>query len=311
MTLFKNCGWLFLLLVVLFALIVIIVVKLGVKALEEEYLKLVTQACDKTQYISYPGSLPVSTYASPYAYDVALFLGITCENVSSSNCSNLGTIPNPTGFALVDKLSGDLTAIRQSRKLFNVLTRPINCGQTMLGYVFKDDTNKRLLIAFTGTFYLSEWQKDFEFCQVRYDEFPKITDRLLVHEGFYKIYQTIQSQLLDIVGKYNGYQLIICGHSLGGTLTTFSALSLIARSPIVYTFGSPRVGNISFARVYNKLLPNAVRVFNTEDVVPYFPLPAGDGKEVYEHVGINVPFTVNTGNLVKNHLNTYTTDLPQ
>ena len=56
------------------------------------------------------------------------------------------------------------------------------------------------------------------------------------------------------------------------------------RQVIVYTFGSPKVGNREWMKVYDKALPNTFRVVNGEDAVPTMP-PSGVFGIQYRHVG--------------------------
>jgi pimeloyl-ACP methyl ester carboxylesterase len=80
--------------------------------------------------------------------------------------------------------------------------------------------------------------------------------------------------------------LTICGHSLGGALATLLALDLAAntkvpafRSPVVYTYASPRTGDSTFANTYDHVVPNTFRFANRIDIVPKLPLPP-----MYKHV---------------------------
>ena len=63
------------------------------------------------------------------------------------------------------------------------------------------------------------------------------------------------------------------------------------RLPVVYTFGSPKMGNRRFQRLYNAAVPNTFRVVNEHDVVAHWALTCGNF-----HVGHEVCVTV--GNLL-------------
>ena len=56
------------------------------------------------------------------------------------------------------------------------------------------------------------------------------------------------------------------------------------RQVIVYTFGSPKVGNRQWVCAYERALPNTFRVVNGEDAVPNMP-PSGVFGVQYRHVG--------------------------
>lgn len=68
----------------------------------------------------------------------------------------------------------------------------------------------------------------------------------------------------------------IIGHSLGGALATHAAISLQAKKIKVfqlYTFGSPRVGDVKFSEWFQKYLPDTdkFRVTHGHDPVPHLP----------------------------------------
>ncbi|MBI2803891.1 MAG: lipase family protein [Planctomycetes bacterium] len=75
--------------------------------------------------------------------------------------------------------------------------------------------------------------------------------------------------------------LFITGHSRGGALATLAAQSLVyvgIKPVAVYTYGSPRAGNSTFADKYD--VPCHYRVENDRDIVPHVP-PA----PAFAHVG--------------------------
>lgn len=85
---------------------------------------------------------------------------------------------------------------------------------------------------------------------------------------------------------------LITGHSLGGSLAQLAGLYLVEKmngkrprfTPLIYTFGSPRVGNSAFADYAATQLSQVYRVVNAEDIVPHVP-PREPG---YSHFGVEV-----------------------
>ena len=72
----------------------------------------------------------------------------------------------------------------------------------------------------------------------------------------------------------------ITGHSLGASIASLAAFDLartlrhlsLSQSHVrVYTAGSPRTGNVAFARAYNELVPNTWNMINENDIVPAVP----------------------------------------
>ena len=109
---------------------------------------------------------------------------------------------------------------------------------------------------------------------------------LMVGKGFLTQYlgEQLSARVKRVVAeqlksKAVGYEVLICGHSLGGAVATLCAYELACQylktSILLVTFGSPRTVNTEFANVLSRL-PNlrCYRVANEYDVVsrvpPYF-----------------------------------------
>ncbi|KAJ8609468.1 hypothetical protein CTAYLR_005454 [Chrysophaeum taylorii] len=109
-----------------------------------------------------------------------------------------------------------------------------------------------------------------------------------VHRGFWAAYSGVRTTLhravYDACLDHNIERVIVTGHSLGGALATLAAADLAAhtiprvaaarpRPPrlTMVSFGSPRVGNRVWARVYDALVPDSWRVVSDGDVVTGVP----------------------------------------
>jgi hypothetical protein len=135
-------------------------------------------------------------------------------------------------------------------------------------------------------------------------------------------------------------KIFVTGHSLGAGLATLAALHIseiakkkkINASINLYTFASPRVGDEIFATHFNDI-PYCYRVINSEDLIQAVPLPttqvvdlaifdsmkpdkqkrvrlvrdilkkitSGQNEKHYQHVGVPVTFTKQTGTVAGNH----------
>jgi predicted lipase len=135
--------------------------------------------------------------------------------------------------------------------------------------------NNDLYIVFEGSDSKADWRDNFK-------SQPKsmIEHKIKVHTGFLEQWRSIQQMIFQELHEHHKSlppdKIIVTGHSLGGALATLCALS-IARSSIktkVYclTFGSPRVGNRHFAKLFNKCVPNSVRYVYGADMVASVPL---------------------------------------
>jgi triacylglycerol lipase len=98
----------------------------------------------------------------------------------------------------------------------------------------------------------------------------------LIHLGYLRALDEAWDTVRDLVVRHSqgAEDLWVCGHSLGGALATLAGWRLAEEGiPVtgVYTFGSPRVGDLTFAKQYPVPL---FRVENQNDFVPHFPPPA-------------------------------------
>ncbi|MBD1807483.1 lipase family protein [Microcoleus sp. FACHB-SPT15] len=134
-------------------------------------------------------------------------------------------------------------------------------------------------------------------------------------------------------------EIFVTGHSLGAGLATLATLHLhkVAElnnvQPLIqlYTFASPRVGDETFAEYFNKI--QSFRIINSEDMIQSVPfsttqvvddetfdgmkpqqkvrfrsfraflegVTGGQAGKHYQHVGVPITFTKQTGTIAGNH----------
>jgi len=113
------------------------------------------------------------------------------------------------------------------------------------------------------------------------------------------------SRVAKLFEEYPDYHLYTTGHSLGGALATLFAMEAGAskdpriKKPVTcITFASPRVGNLSFGRVFKNLEKSrrvrCFRVVNDDDLIPEIPATANMScmyisclpNKIYRHVGL-------------------------
>lgn len=142
------------------------------------------------------------------------------------------------------------------------------------------------IIAFGGTDQIRDWVYN-----IRFGKKQRWTpqDGRKVHRGFYQQYTSIQDTVIEFIYKYQPLRLVITGHSLGGALATLFSYDIIRDGLYkghlnCVTFGSPRVGNIRFARHYNSIMPNNIRIVNGDDLVTTLP----PWWMFYKHVGLRI-----------------------
>ncbi|MFC0214758.1 hypothetical protein ACFFK0_20330 [Paenibacillus chartarius] len=169
------------------------------------------------------------------------------------------------------------------------------------GYVI--EAPGTIIAAFRGTDGLRDLGTDLKLQPVPY---PYSRKAGFVHRGFIELYQhQIRSPLMHALRRLSpNKKLILTGHSMGGALATLAAVDVALhtrfRKPCVYTFGSPKVGDIQFASEYDRLVPLSVRVENVRDVITAFP-PALGAEFAYVHVNRALYVHFNRSNWLGNH----------
>lgn len=162
-----------------------------------------------------------------------------------------------------------------------------------IGLICQGVTSGDVVVAIRGTEGILEWIHDVNFLLV---PCPFLAAGGHTDDGFTGMYQSVRTDvaadptsLVKEIGNLAFPQPVgavtVCGHSLGGALATLLALDLTANGkapfnhPAVYTYGSPRMGDLSFAATYNQAMMNSHRIANRFDTVSQAP-PSG----LYEHV---------------------------
>lgn len=103
-----------------------------------------------------------------------------------------------------------------------------------------------------------------------------------VHEGFLAAYDSVAARLKGVLaGLDAGLPVWFTGHSLGAALATIAA-ARAERVQGLYTYGSPRVGDVAFAQAFSRTRAAGrhFRFVHDNDVVTVVP-PNG----IYRHVG--------------------------
>jgi len=129
-----------------------------------------------------------------------------------------------------------------------------------------------ILIAIRGTLELSDWWRDADAEQV-----PFIEGKGKVHNGFYDAYKALKKFVQDYLDQFHvGQKIIISGHSLGGAIALLLAEALRNSTDndyniLLYTYGSPRVGDATFVAAAKPLKHH--RMVNNNDMIPGVPAP--------------------------------------
>jgi hypothetical protein len=178
---------------------------------------------------------------------------------------------------------------------------------------------QELVASIRGTDTIWEWMHDAEFLMV-----PSPISGLkgLTEDGFTAIYKSLRTDkaagstsavaaIKSHLAAGDAKTVTVCGHSLGGALATLLtvdvALNSPCKSPLGYTYASPRTGDHIFAGAFNESVSANYRVVNRQDLVPQLPpiLPIP-----YEHVNTKYELNPPRGKIKQtiacmHHLTTY------
>lgn len=208
----------------------------------------------------------------------------------------------------------------------------VSVGDVYAGFVLKGSKeNGGHIVCFRGTASAQEWILNLLVVQVPLPLFwadkaagplkstiLNSVKKVKVSMGFLIQYALVASQVYETIDKLDEEEgkstlpITVTGYSLGGALATLGALAvrlanrLISGKVMLYNIAAPRVGNESFAKLFQLLVPTAYRVVNMGDLVPMVPptkAEIGKFKVQYTHVGTEASFLWQEGDVERNHLN--------
>lgn len=165
------------------------------------------------------------------------------------------------------------SVIQSELKKYTTFTDVTNVKKKIIGHstflVCCEVTYKNVivpLVIFMGTVEYAQWMVDLKIGWKMGAEFAPNTPKVNMHRGFYNSYKSVKEFVHNYVKRnsYNG-QVLVCGHSLGGALACTCSLDLALNGlrPIGFTYGAPRVGDLTFQKAYKEY---RVRLFQYQNV---------------------------------------------
>jgi hypothetical protein len=158
-----------------------------------------------------------------------------------------------------------------------------------------DEQKSTLYIVFSGSNSVENFLANLKIAPIPFEEFGN------VHTGYYDMYSLLRKQIINfILAKQKSInKIIVTGHSAGGSAAVLAGLdaALYVEDVLCVTFGSPVMADEAFIESYNKIVPNTIRVYNSEDIVPKIILPK------IQHVGkpLLIPNEARNRTIVRSH----------
>jgi len=168
---------------------------------------------------------------------------------------------------------------------FNALIQ--NSSYDTRAFIAINTVKKEIVISFRGSINAPNILLNTNLVKVKVDD----TSGIRVHAGFKtqmdSLYPQVLGNLSALLGNYSDFSVVITGHSLGGAEAALFAFRLNYENTFpgttlsLFTYGSPRVGNVVWADYMNGLNMVITRTVAYADVIPHISAPAGIG--YYHH----------------------------
>jgi len=175
-------------------------------------------------------------------------------------------------------------------------------------YGFIAESKDQIIVAFRGyAAYPADLLAAYDILQVPY---PFVKDGGKTSRGFTSLYQSTRDALIRKLNNLSSSKkLFVTGHNYGGALATLAALDFAVNTrfenPVIYTYGSPRIGDPEFVFRFDQVVKNSARVVNVHDPYPTFPdkkYPPPFTAEglYYQHVKTKFPIAFQLNNTSRN-----------
>lgn len=151
----------------------------------------------------------------------------------------------------------------------------------IVGFVGFNINDNNIYVVYRGTSNIKNWVDNlkiaFDDCPDNWNGAPS---GCKVHKGWFQDEQKVFNDIVlpevkKLQEKYEFYNVVVTGHSLGAALATITSIDLIAngiKNVQLFNFGSPRVGNKEFAEFASNYIPTIHRMTHHKDMVVHVPL---------------------------------------
>lgn len=165
--------------------------------------------------------------------------------------------------------------------------------ENIFNYNSTSEGKKTVIVSLRGTHSFFDSYADLKVDMVQYSNLqqtlPYCGSKCMVHQGFYQYFAATLVQIHEVLDRElstDNYELIIVGHSMGGSVALFLALHYLDRGYdklTLVTMGQPLVGNKEFVTwadgvlgsfekpVHNTFHRKYFRVVHKNDMVATIP----------------------------------------
>ncbi|TQV92988.1 ferulic acid esterase A faeA [Cordyceps javanica] len=145
--------------------------------------------------------------------------------------------------------------------------------------IFRDETEKEIIVAFRGTSSPRELDSDLAFTLVPLSVPGTNCSDCKVHDGFQRCYASVMKPLVTTLQGLlcdADWRFVVTGHSLGGGISAIAAASFVGLGfnvSQVFTFGEPRNGDAAWAKYASAVVADDqyYRVTHSTDGIPQIP----------------------------------------
>ncbi|KQL49959.1 lipase [Brevibacillus choshinensis] len=181
-----------------------------------------------------------------------------------------------------------------------------NPTENVIGFIA--ESKDLIVLAFRGyAAYPADLLAAYDIIQVPY---PFVENGGKTSRGFTCLYQSTRKKLIRKLNNFSASKkLFVTGHNYGGALAVLASLDIAVNTkfenPIIYTYGSPRIGDPGFAIRFNQVVKNSIRIVNIHDPYPTFPAqkyppPFTEEGLTYQHVKTKFPISFQLNNTSRN-----------
>lgn len=138
---------------------------------------------------------------------------------------------------------------------------------------------RELIVSYRGSLSKQEIMSFFRM------QFVSILPDINVHKGYLQSFYESEHEVSRVIHAHEPESITFCGHSKGGCIAKIASVYFKLRymntTIACHTFGSPKVGDEGFVRIYNDIVDEKFNMAHANDIVCTLPHHFPPEKNVY------------------------------